>query len=390
MKQSLLYTTIVALLLMLPTAAWGDVFAVDGIYYYLAGDHAVVSNNGQGNCYSGDIVIPASVVYEGAAYPVTSIGESAFYNCSDVTHVSLPKSVSTIGRWAFAGCRGLSQMTVPDAVTVIDENVFNGCRGLTSITLGKSVTTIRDDAFTDCSALASITIPKSVATIGDYAFYGCTGIKTLFFNAANCEDPMWYSAFLDCPLDSIIFGNHVQHIPAYLAFGQTRLESIIIPKSVTSIGDYAFWGCSGLMDVICLAVTPPTLVGAGLFDDMNYYAHATLHVLPESVQSYQQADYWKDFSQIRGDVVLYTPGDVDADGEITIADANKVVVIIINGGSSGHTHTPDPEGDWINAADVNGDGEVNIADVNAIIDRILNGDPSSMRHSNNTANNPSF
>ena len=201
---------------------------------------------------------------------------------------------------------------------------------------------------------------------------------------------MWYSAFQDCPLDSIIFGNHVQRIPAYLAFGQTRLESIIIPKSVTSIGDYAFWGCSGLMDVICLAVTPPTLVGAGLFDDMNYYAHATLHVLPESVQSYQQADYWKDFSQIRGDVVLYTPGDVDADGEITIADANKVVVIIINGGSSGHTHTPDPEGDWINAADVNGDGEVNIADVNAIIDRILNGDPSTMRHSNNTANNLSF
>lgn len=173
MKLSLLYTTIVTLLLMLPTAAWGEVFAVDGIYYYLAGDHAVVSNNGQGNCYSGDIVIPATVVYEGAAYPVTSIGESAFYNCSDVTHVSLPKSVSTIGRWAFAGCRGLSQMTVPDAVTVIDENVFNGCRGLTSITLGKSVTTIRDDAFTDCSALASITIPKSVATIGDYAFCNC-------------------------------------------------------------------------------------------------------------------------------------------------------------------------------------------------------------------------
>ena len=375
MKRSLFHTALVALLLLLPTAAMGEVFEADGIYYYLVENQAVVGNNGQGNCYSGDIVIPETVVHDGATYPVTGIGQSAFYNYSNVTHVTLPKTVTTIGRWAFAGCRSLTHMTVPDAVTVIDENVFKGCTGLTSITLGKSVTIIRNDAFTDCSALASMTIPESVSSIGDYAFYNCTGIKTLFFNAVNCNDPMLYSAFLDCPLDSITFGNQVQHIPAYLAFGQTRLESIIIPKSVTTIGDYAFWGCSQLTDVISLAVTPPAFRGVGLFDDMNYYAHATLHVLPESVEAYQSADHWKEFSRIRGDVVLYTPCDVNGDGEVNIADANSVVVIIVNGGGNGgHTRVPDPDGDgWIILGDTNRDGEVNIADINAIIDIILSG-----------------
>jgi hypothetical protein len=100
-----------------------------------------------------------------------------------------------------------------------------------------------------------------------------------------------------------------------------------------------------------------------------------LHVLPESVLDYQLADYWKDFSQVRGDVVLYTPFDVNGDGEINIADANRVVVIIINGGgSSGHTRVPDPDGDgWLFLGDANGDGEINIADINAIINRILDG-----------------
>lgn len=375
MRQRFFHIALVALLLLLPTAALGEVFEADGIYYYLVENKAVVSNNGLGSCYSGDVVIPETVTHDGAVYPVTGIGQSAFYNCSNLTHVNVPKSVTTIGMWAFAGCRRLAQMTVPDAVTVIDENVFNGCTGLTNIILGKSVTTIRDDAFTNCSALASITIPESVSSIEDYAFYNCTGIKTLFFNAVNCNDPMWYSAFQDCPLDSITFGNHVQHIPAYLAFGQTRLESIIIPKSVATIGAYAFWGCSQLTDVICLAVTPPTFAGAGLFDDANYYAHSTLHVLPESVQAYQSADYWKDFSRIRGDVVLYTPCDVNGDGEVNIADANSVVVIIVNGGGSGgHTRVPDPDGDgWIILGDTNRDGEVNIADINAIIDIILRG-----------------
>ena len=375
MKRRLFHTAIVALLLLSPTAVWGEVFAVDGIYYYLSDGHAVVTSDGQTGCYSGDVVIPDTVTHEGATYPVTEIGPSAFYNCSNLTQVALPKSVTSIGPWAFTGCRQLTHVIVPDAVTVIDENVFKGCTGLTGITLGKQVTTIRNDAFTDCSALASMTIPESVTSIGDYAFYNCTGIKTLYFNAVNCNDPMWFSAFEDCPLDTIAFGNHVQRIPASLAFGQTRLESIIIPKSVTSIGNYAFGGCSRLTDVICLAITPPAFPGAGFFDETDYYSHAVLHVLPESVLDYQLADYWKDFSQVRGDVVLYTPFDVNGDGEINIADANRVVVIIINGGgSSGHTRVPDPDGDgWFFLGDANGDGEINIADINAIINRILDG-----------------
>ena len=100
----------------------------------------------------------------------------------------------------------------------------------------------------------------------------------------------------------------------------------------------------------------------------------TLHVLPASVEAYQSAVIWMNFTQILGDVTTENlPGDVNGDGDITIADANKVIEVIINGGGSsgGHNHAPTREGKSINA-DLNSDGEVNIGDLNAIIEYILN------------------
>ena len=164
----------------------------------------------------------------------------------------------------------------------------------------------------------------------------------------------------------------MQRIPAFLAAGQTQLKSIIIPKSVTSIGDFAFHGCSQLTNVTCLSTTPPALGNYGFFDSMDYYAHATLHVLADFLPAYQSANYWKDFSQIVGDANEIIPEDVNGDGEINISDANSVIEVVVNGGSSGgHTRTPDGHGGYIIYGDINGDDEVNIADINVIINMIL-------------------
>jgi hypothetical protein len=99
--------------------------------------------------------------------------------------------------------------------------------------------------------------------------------------------------------------------------------------------------------------------------------------LPGRVEAYQSAAYWHLFYQIlddasQGDI----PGDVNGDGEVNVADVNKVIDVIINGGSHGHGHAPANESeagseDWSDIIDVNGDGEINIADVNVIIDYII-------------------
>ena len=255
-------------------------FMVDGIYYHVEEGQATVTNNGQTGCYSGDVVIPDVVTYQGISYPVIAVGDSAFKDCAALTNITL--------------C---------DSITIIGTSAFQGCTGLTSIT-----------------------IPNSVSTIDDYAFKGCGRI-------------------------------------AYIALG----------SGVARIGRLIFDGCNQLTDVISFAVTPPTVDSNGLFDNMDYYAHATLHVQLQSLEAYQSALCWKDFYTILGDVeVNNLIWDVNGDGEINIADLNAVIVIIINGGSSGHGHAPGTnDSERPNPADVNGDGEINIADINSIINKIL-------------------
>ncbi len=97
--------------------------------------------------YSGDIVIPESVEYEGKTYSVTSIGENAFYGCSGLSSVSIPNSVSSIGFQAFYGCSGMTSVTIPNSVIYIYNWAFYGCSGLTSVTFPNNVITIGDDAF---------------------------------------------------------------------------------------------------------------------------------------------------------------------------------------------------------------------------------------------------
>ena len=111
---------------------------------------------------------------------ITSIGNYAFYNSSNLTSITIPESVTSIGSWAFNGCSGLTSITIPESVTSIGESAFRDCSGLTSITIPESVTSIGNYTFLDCSGLKSITIPNSVTSIGFYAFSGCSSLKKVY------------------------------------------------------------------------------------------------------------------------------------------------------------------------------------------------------------------
>jgi len=189
--------------------------------------------------------IPSSVTYNSVTYSVTSIGERAFNNCSDLTSVTIPNSVTSIGNSAFLGCSGLTSVTIPNSVTSIGEYAFLYCSGLTSVTIPNSVTSIGGLTFSRCISLTSVTIPNSVTSIGRDAFWACSGLTSV--TIPNSVTSIGNSAFEYCSsLTSVTIPNSVTSIGEN-AFGYcTGLTSVMIPNSVTSIGVNAFGACSGL------------------------------------------------------------------------------------------------------------------------------------------------
>ena len=186
---------------------------------------------------------------------VTSIGTDAFYYCSSLTSITIPDSVTSIGSSAFYKCSSLTSINIPDSVTFIGDSAFAGCSSLKSITIPDGVTSIGLSAFYGCSSLASINIPNSVTSIGSSAFCGCTGKLVINSNSLIAKDhttssyPSKDGWLAGSEFTSLVIGNGVTSIGNYAFSGCSSLTSITIPEGVTSIGWYAFSGCSSLTSI---------------------------------------------------------------------------------------------------------------------------------------------
>lgn len=191
---------------------------------------------------------------------VTHIGNMAFYNCINLTSVTLPDSVTSIGECAFWSCESLTNVEIPKSVTSIETGVFAGCHKLTRITIPKGVTSIGDEAF-DASGLTSIVIPENVTSIGNLAFSCCNGLTSVTIpkNVVSIGD----EAFSHCiNLDSVTIAKGVTSIGNSAFYDCRSLTSVTIPSSVTSIGDDAFCGDALTSVTIPVGVTS---IGKGAF-----------------------------------------------------------------------------------------------------------------------------
>ena len=179
-------------LLALPLLASAYDVEVDGIYYNLIPEkneaevtYQKYENSIYVSDYSGSVNIPEKFTYEGEEYFVTSIGNFAFWGCSDLTSLDIPNSVTSIENYAFCYCSGLTSVSIPNSVTSIGICVFYGCSDLTSVSIPNSVTSIGNRAFYGCTGLTSVTIGSSVRYIYEKAFAECNKLEEVYCLAEN-------------------------------------------------------------------------------------------------------------------------------------------------------------------------------------------------------------
>jgi len=291
-----LYTTMkttklimLAVLALSPLLANAEKVQIDGIWYDLESKAkmAEVTFADGGTMYEGAIVIPETVTYEGVVYSVTSIGREAFYECTNLTSITIPNSVTSIGDDAFSSCTGLTSVTIPNSVTSIGCQVFWDCSNLTSVTIGNSVTSIEEEAFAYCTSLASVHVTDLAAWCNiDFNNYDSNPLyfaKHLYFEGEEVK--------------TLVIPNTVTSIGRDAFRRCASLTSVIIPSSVTNIEDYAFDGCAGLTDFYCYAEKVPS-TGNDSFRD-SYIESATLHVPESAIDAYKATTPWSCFGTLK-------------------------------------------------------------------------------------------
>lgn len=221
---------------------------------------------------------------------VTEIGEYAFAGCTGLTAVHIPTTITNIAGSAFMGCSGLETITAAEGSThysaignclIISgtRTLILGCKNsviptdgsvirigngaftgtaIAELVIPDAVTAIGEAAFEDCKALTKITFGKGITTLNGAAFSGCTGLTTIEVAEGHPNLAVVAESLIDKSTGTLLLGTNTSKIDhtagitaigAYAFAGRVEMTSIFIPRTVTSIGEGAFYGCSELQKV---------------------------------------------------------------------------------------------------------------------------------------------
>ena len=240
---------------------WSEVkeYAVESLEYSLSDNGTVYTVTGIGTVTSKEIDVPAT--FNGL--PVWEIGTKAFENNLNITKVTLPETLNSIGNLAFTGCTALESIELPYGLTFIGIRAFSGtalktlsipdsiwgeisimvdnCVNLEYIKLPNGINYIYSRIFYNTPKLKSVTLPESVSSIGAEAFVGSS------IESIKIPKNVWgifESAFENTKIRSVEFekGSVLESIYEKAFKGCKDLKSIVIPATVTSMGEGAFYG----------------------------------------------------------------------------------------------------------------------------------------------------
>ena len=239
-KKAYLYVPTPEATLAYKDSKWGEYFSqvYSNITYNKTSSNTVEVINAIP--VDGKIIIPSTVFSEDGFYNVTGIADSAFYGQDTLVSISLPSTIQYIGNSAFNGCTNLKDVSINlmESLQTIGEKAFYGCTALNSIVIPEDIQSIGNGAFMECTGLTSVTLPTGLKIIPNDCFRHCYNLK-----------------------NDLIIPEGVDTIGVYAFNTDTALKKVYLPSTLKELRYGAFAG-TALREVICLALTPPTLVGA--------------------------------------------------------------------------------------------------------------------------------
>lgn len=243
---------------LLPITAHADETGVSGdVSWSFSGSTLAITGKGAMANYTDEELPPWSSYADSITRirvesGVTRIGDIAFYNCTNVTGVTLPDTLERIGDYAFKNCTSLGYVNFPTSLRGIGNAAFESCEKLTGIRLPEGLTSIGNYAFYRCYGLTSITIPASVSSMGMVVFAYCGGLT---------------GAEIRCPITKI---------PDWTFYKCTALTAVSLPDTVTEAGEYSFHECGRLEEIYYAGSSADGLLESIRQDDTALAAGASV------------------------------------------------------------------------------------------------------------------
>lgn len=286
--------------------------------------------------YTGDIIIPETVYYNGRTCAVVAISDDTFANCTDINSVVIPDCIEHIGNRAFLNCKNLKSIKIPTNVSFIGTSAFKGCVNLATVDyfcntgwssgIGGETAIWENPPFSDCPSLRTVNIGNNVKRIPDDMFKGCyledivipdnvteicadafaenydmrtitigknvTSMSNACFGNNNEKRQKIETVYYNAVKMQTYAGNQNKWYPFY----QCKVKNLEIGEDVISLPSNAFNECKYLESVTVLAKNPP-VCGSNCFTGVNK-AGCVLKVPKASLSLYRNASVWKTFAVI--------------------------------------------------------------------------------------------